>query len=192
MIIWINGPFGVGKTTLSQALVQRLPQARLYDPEVLGRWILRLTPRPLWPLWPNDYQNLRLWQRTTYLSARWRGAGPHALIVPMSVYRPQVFARTIGALRADGLEVRHLALLAPPEVIWQRLERRGRGEHRYSWTGARVEEALAWLSALPPEERLETGNLGPGEVLEAVLGRLNTASRTVLDSRDTDLPPAVL
>ena len=40
MIIWINGAFGAGKTTLADELGGRLPDAVLFDPEYVG-YILR-------------------------------------------------------------------------------------------------------------------------------------------------------
>jgi hypothetical protein len=36
VIVWINGPFGVGKTTVAERLVHDWPGATLFDPEVLG------------------------------------------------------------------------------------------------------------------------------------------------------------
>ena len=36
VIIWLNGPFGIGKSTTAQALLRRLPQAVLFDPEPFG------------------------------------------------------------------------------------------------------------------------------------------------------------
>jgi thymidylate kinase len=36
MIIWINGAFGAGKTTLAEELHRRLPDALAFDPEFVG------------------------------------------------------------------------------------------------------------------------------------------------------------
>ena len=36
MIIWINGAFGAGKTTLAEELSRRLSEAVLFDPEYVG------------------------------------------------------------------------------------------------------------------------------------------------------------
>jgi adenylylsulfate kinase-like enzyme len=36
VIVWLNGPFGVGKTTTARALVDVLPGSRLLDPEHVG------------------------------------------------------------------------------------------------------------------------------------------------------------
>lgn len=36
VILWLNGPFGVGKTSAADALLQRMPGALLFDPEPFG------------------------------------------------------------------------------------------------------------------------------------------------------------
>lgn len=36
MILWLNGPFGVGKTTTANAIRQQEPIWRLFDPEGVG------------------------------------------------------------------------------------------------------------------------------------------------------------
>jgi deoxyadenosine/deoxycytidine kinase len=36
VIIWINGGFGAGKTTLAEELHRRRPDAVVYDPEEVG------------------------------------------------------------------------------------------------------------------------------------------------------------
>jgi len=36
MIIWLNGPFGIGESTTPQALLEHLPEAMLFDPELFG------------------------------------------------------------------------------------------------------------------------------------------------------------
>ncbi|HCJ9739900.1 TPA: tunicamycin resistance protein, partial [Escherichia coli] len=36
MIIWINGPFGAGKTTLAKRLRDRRSKSLIFDPEEIG------------------------------------------------------------------------------------------------------------------------------------------------------------
>jgi 2-phosphoglycerate kinase len=36
MIIWLNGTFGVGKTTTSAGLIEALPDSRIFDSEDVG------------------------------------------------------------------------------------------------------------------------------------------------------------
>jgi hypothetical protein len=44
MIIWINGAFGGGKTTLAEELHRRLPDALPFDPEYVGYILRRWAP----------------------------------------------------------------------------------------------------------------------------------------------------
>ncbi len=44
MIIWVNGAFGAGKTTLCDELVERVPDAMLFDPEWVGHILAQWVP----------------------------------------------------------------------------------------------------------------------------------------------------
>lgn len=66
MIIWINGTFGVGKTTTSQALVAEQDKLRLFDPEEVGFMLTRnLADQDI-----NDFQDLPAWRELVPVVAR--------------------------------------------------------------------------------------------------------------------------
>jgi deoxyadenosine/deoxycytidine kinase len=44
VIIWLNGGFGAGKTTLAEELHRRLPEAVVYDPEDVGLMLWTTIP----------------------------------------------------------------------------------------------------------------------------------------------------
>ncbi|GAB0612657.1 hypothetical protein NB16F74_47640 [Escherichia coli] len=46
MIIWINGPFGAGKTTLAERLRDRRPKSLIFDPEEIGFVVKETVPIP--------------------------------------------------------------------------------------------------------------------------------------------------
>jgi hypothetical protein len=82
VIIWINGAFGAGKTTLAEELHGRLPDAVLYDPEDVGLMLWK------WMRPNGDFQHLPSWRElvvATALSLRRHHAD--TLIVPMSLIR---------------------------------------------------------------------------------------------------------
>ena len=60
MLIWLNGPFGVGKTSTAEALIKRLPCAALFDPEPVAS-MLRHLLRSVEPV--DDFQDLAAWRR---------------------------------------------------------------------------------------------------------------------------------
>ena len=44
VIIWLNGGFGAGKTTLAAELHRRLPDAVVFDPEQVGSMLWKSLP----------------------------------------------------------------------------------------------------------------------------------------------------
>jgi predicted kinase len=119
VIIWINGGFGAGKTTLAEELHRRLPDAVVYDPEDVGLMLWKWVPRN------GDFQHLRSWRElvvATALSLRRHHAD--TLIVPMSLIRDSYRAEILGGLAEAGEEVLHVFLEAPADVLRERLNAR--------------------------------------------------------------------
>jgi predicted kinase len=119
VIIWLNGGFGAGKTTLAAELRRRLPDAVLYDPEDVGLMLWKQIP-------PNgDFQHLPSWRElvvATALSLRRHHAD--TLIVPMSLIRDAYRAEILGALADAGEEVLHVFLEVDVGVLRGRLNAR--------------------------------------------------------------------
>src|SRR5687767_2124779 len=96
--VWINGPFGGGKTSTARALQGRIPGSVLFDPESLGI-ALRDGMRP--PL-RGDFQPLPLWRSLAHrVIGDIAAASERLLIVPMTVVVHAYFDETVGALRRD-------------------------------------------------------------------------------------------
>ncbi|MFC8898838.1 AAA family ATPase [Streptomyces cinereoruber] len=124
MLIWINGPFGGGKTQTAYELRRRLPGSVVCDPEHVGFGLHRMTPPGL----RGDFQDLPAWRQGVYevldLALR---RHPGVVIAPMTVVEPRYFEETVGRLRAAGHDVRHFALLAERATVLRRLRERGFG-----------------------------------------------------------------
>ena len=117
MIIWINGAFGAGKTTLAEELSRRLPEAVLFDPEYVGYLLRHWVPVPT-----GDFQDLPSWRElviATALSLRKHHAG--TLIAPMTLINDDYLAEILGGLRVGGAEVLHVFLDLDPAVLRQRI-----------------------------------------------------------------------
>jgi len=86
MVIFINGSFGIGKTTVARLLVRQLPRSVLFDPEPVGLILSRL--RAPWPARRATFQDLSAW-RTTSITAH-SSAAPAARhgVVAMAFSKP--------------------------------------------------------------------------------------------------------
>ncbi len=144
MFILLNGSFGIGKTTVAALLAKELPGAGVYDPERIGSVLRRL---PAWMLGlstqPDDFQDLRQWR---YLIARGsrrahRLASP--VIVPMA-FTNRDYLETFAAALSATSTVHRFCLIAPLEVIEQRLEARAKKEGKPvgSWALRRARECV--------------------------------------------------
>jgi len=119
VIIWINGGFGAGKTTLAEELHRRLPDAIVYDPEEVGLMLWKWTPRD------GDFQHLPSWRElvvATGLSLRRHHAD--TLIVPMSLIRDAYREEILGGLADAGETVLHVFLEVEAGALRERLDAR--------------------------------------------------------------------
>ena len=115
MIIWLNGGFGAGKTTLAAELHRRLPDAVVFDPEQVGSMLWKSLPPG------GDFQHLPSWRElvvATALTLRRHHAA--TLIVPMSLVRDAYRAEILGGLTGAGEEVLHVFLAADAGVLRER------------------------------------------------------------------------
>ncbi|MGV9563284.1 AAA family ATPase [Streptomyces sp. NPDC003480] len=124
MLLWINGPFGGGKTQTAHEIQRRLPGSVICDPEHVGFGLHRMLPPEL----RGDFQDLASWRQGVVEVldlALTRHDG--VVIVPMTVTDRDYFRETVGRLGERGHDVRHFALLAERETVLRRLRERGFG-----------------------------------------------------------------
>lgn len=167
MILWINGPFGAGKTTLANVLVQRLPDAHFIDTERVG-YLLRPVLDALRPA--ADFQDWPAWRSlvVAYLGELHDELGG-TLVVPQSVFVEAYWAEIRDGLKARGLPLRAVTL----DVPTAELERRIRTDQLEAGAvGWRLEHIAAYRSALPwlaRETEIIDASVSPAELAERLL-----------------------
>lgn len=119
MIIWINGAFGAGKTTLAQQLHQRIPEALEFDPEYVGYLLRKWVPMPS----SGDFQDIRLWRTLVAdFAIGMAQEFQRPLIVPMTLihpgYRRDVFER----IQEADVRLLHVFLELPAEELRRRIQ----------------------------------------------------------------------
>lgn len=169
MLVWINGPFGGGKTQTAFELHRRLPGSLVCDPELVGYGMHRMIPTHL----RNDFQEFPAWRQGVFevldhILTKYDGV----VLAPMTVVEPKYFAETVGRLREQGHDVRHFALLAEHATVQRRLHSRELfGLRPESWALERVDRCLAALREPEFAEQLWTDNLSIRQVAEHIADR---------------------
>ena len=171
VIIWINGGFGAGKTTLAEELHRRLPDAVVYDPEDVGIMLWK------WMEPNGDFQHLPSWRELVVATAvSLRRHHADTLIVPMSLIRDAYRAEILGGLADAGEKVLHVFLEVPADVLRERLNARvtrpGRDWDQqaleFGMTG--VDEMVAAAARQPDGTlMLRSDRLTPAELADKVL-----------------------
>ena len=132
----LNGAFGVGKTTLAAALLQRRPDWMPFDPEEVGAMLWRVLDVQ------GDFQELAPWAPLVVETARTLiAAEDRTLAVPMTLVDP-VNYETIRRGFASIAPTYHFALVAPKATIEHRLAERGSDR----WAFDQIDRCLAALT----------------------------------------------
>ena len=166
MIIWINGAFGSGKSSVAEAISLRIQESFVYDPEQVGYF--------LWDNFPENlkrkgcFQSLPIWREFNYkilghISNNYSGT----IIVPMTVYNRQYYDEIIGSLVGDGITVKHFILSATRETVLARLL--GRGESADSWAAQHIDLCIDAYDRDITEVKIVTENRSVDDIASEIL-----------------------
>ena len=117
MIIWINGSFGVGKTTIANKLKEKINESIIYDPEEIGTYLSNTQQEK-----NDDFQYYELWRALNYEKLKNLSTRFDTIIVPMTVTNMQYYDEIAGKLERDGIIVKQFILTASRETIIKRLD----------------------------------------------------------------------
>lgn len=145
MIIWISGAYGVGKSTLADALAGRMENALIFDAEEVGNAV-----RDNYPDCPYGFifEDYPLWGEFCHkLLKDIHTVFGKDILVPMTLVRSASYTGMIQALAGDGIETYLIVL----EASWQSIHDRilARGEDEGCWCMENIEMARAASAALP-------------------------------------------
>lgn len=178
MIIWINGAFGSGKTTLAAELHRRLPDALVYDPEQIGFVLRGIVEVP-----NGDFQHIPLWRKqVASLAQGLVEEYGRPVLAPMTVVHPGYADEIFGALEKAGVPVRHFFLEVSAPVLERRLDARvvvpddpERDEAARRWGKARIAECVAAVDTLREGTVVLDGERPTHELADSVLSHTGLA-----------------
>lgn len=167
MILWVNGAYGVGKTSVCKELQNKIPDSHLFDPEDIGDGIRNVLPPSLWK---DDFQDYPFWRNATasllQLAAEaYRGV----ILTPMTVVTASYQREILEPLRGAGIPVCPVTLLASRETILARLL--GRGEEPDAWCIRQIDRCARALESEIEGYPIETEGKSVPEIAEEIQRR---------------------
>lgn len=144
MIIWISGPYGVGKSTLAEAMAAKMKNVLIFDAEEVGNAV-----RENYPDCPYGYifEDYPLWGEFCYMLLKDVHEKFHKdILVPMTLLRKSSYS-IIERLLRDGIDTRLVVLEASYQIVHDRIL--ARGEEEGCWCMENIEMARVGCAALP-------------------------------------------
>jgi predicted kinase len=181
VIVWVNGAFGSGKTTLTGELHRRWPEALVFDPEQVGYLLRGIVEVPT-----GNFQDLPLWRRQVASMAvglveEYRSP----LLVPMTLVEAVHLDEIAATVRDAGIALRHFYLDVPPDVLTRRLDGRTmtpgdpeRDAGVRAWCAAQNKRCAATVVNLPGDTVVLDGRLTVPELATTVLDHVSVRRST--------------
>jgi AAA domain len=164
MIVFVNGAFGIGKSTVADLLVTRLPNSLLFDAEFVGYLLRRVIPASEQT---SDFQDLPMWRILTVTTARLlREQYGWTLVMPMTIWHRPYFDEILGGLRAAGEDVHHFCLTATMPTLAARIRA---SNEAVEWRLAHAERCLTAFQSPTFATQIPTDSKTPEAIAEKIL-----------------------
>lgn len=169
MILWINGPYGVGKSTLAEALMEKLPDSFLFDAELVGDAVRENMPKAFFK---ETYEEYPLWHELCFcllknLAETYDGH----VFVPMTLKQSASVEGILDRLRESGMSTAHVMLEADHDTVHDRILQRG--EEEDCWCMQNIFSCQTAQRDLPADLRLNTADKSPAELADEVIQIFN-------------------
>ena len=134
MIIWINGSFGVGKTSVAELLKNKIDHSIIYDPEGIGGFLSDLFNHE-----KSDFQDYELCRTLNANILQNLSSIYETIIIPMTITNLNYYNEIIKGLENSGTEIKHFILSATKENIINRLDSR---KNSTAWSYKQVDRCI--------------------------------------------------
>ncbi|MBP2099820.1 AAA family ATPase [Enterococcus rivorum] len=169
MLIWINGAYGAGKTTIAEILQSKIEHSYLYDPENIGDFLRQNLPKEIQKGDFQDYYEWRAWNVHVLKKIDEEYDGD--IIAPMTLYKQPAYDEIFIGLKEAKIELHHFQLEVSKETILNRLKERPPEIIR--WGAERVDQIIEAFQEVPLEEKINNESRTPEEVAQIILNRVN-------------------
>jgi hypothetical protein len=181
MIVWINGAFGSGKTSLAQELYKLLPDSMIYDPEQIGIIIHKSIPECR----NVDFQNFGMWRKLVIeFAAGFQKEFEKSLIIPMTLVVPEFIEEIFSKLAGIDSSFFHFYINIEKATLQSRITNqimvpndRKQDENIRKWRLQQIDRCLESRSKMPLNTRCISSEVNSSvELARSIMSEISTAS----------------
>lgn len=166
MIVWINGSFGVGKTSTAELLKNELNNSVIYDPEEIGGFLSNMFNYE-----KDDFQDYELWRILNSDILKYMCSIYEIVIVPMTITNKDYYDEIVNELITSGIKINHFILNASRDNIIKRLDSR---KDSTEWAYNQVDRCIkAFEENKFDAEIIDTDNMSIEEVVKNIIASFN-------------------
>nr|BAJ05900.1 putative TmrB-like protein [Streptomyces sp. SANK 60405] len=187
MLVWINGAFGAGKSSVTEEVTRAVGEVIVFDPEEVGFHLRTWVPLPA----SQDFQDLACWRDVVgqTCAAFERHYPSRLLLVPMTVVNDDYRREIFDIIHQSTDDVLHVWLSATRQTLTDRITRQvvwpddpERDAEVRAWRLAQIDGAMTAERRLGADTvLLPTDDTSPRRLAERILSE--AGRRTGRDSR---------
>ena len=175
MIVIINGPYGVGKTSVAENLIKKIPSSILFDTEEIGFLLDKQIPSEIRS---GDWIELDLWKKLVVdIGIFLRKEYNQNVIIPQTILNKSTLSYILEEFKKGGEIVYNFCLITEKEILEERLIKRIKKmgmEHLIGtpdfYAFERIDQCLEVFSK---EKHINISDKSVNEVSDILLSRIS-------------------
>ena len=153
--------------------MQQRRETVVVNPELIGVMLQRLARLRRTPI--PDFQDIALWRRLTVGAIRIAALRNRPIVVPMAFDNVNYLTEVRDGLASAGLTAHHVCLVAPQDIVPERLRQRGANDVRDEWQYRRASECCIVHTSSTFATHVDAAEQSPLQVAGAVLRAWDSA-----------------
>ena len=176
MIILINGPYGVGKTSVAKNLIKKIPSSILFDTEEIGFLLQNQIPKEIDS--KSDFTEFEIWKKLVadvgiFLRKKYN----QTIVIPQTILNKSILFYILDEFKKEGEKVYYFCLMGKKEILKDRLIKRVKEQGMEHLIGTpdfyafvRIDQCLEVFSK---EKHIDISDKSVDEVSDILLSRIS-------------------
>ena len=194
MIILINGPYGVGKTSVAKNLIKKIPSSILFDTEEIGFLLQNQIPKEIDS--KSDFTEFEIWKKLVadvgiFLRKKYN----QTIVIPQTILNKSILFYILDEFKKEGEKVYYFCLMGKKEILKDRLIKRVKEQGMEHLIGTsdfyafeRIDECLEVFGG---EKSIDTSDKSINEISNILLSKIDTRYEKKSWLRNEDVYPII-